>query len=251
MNFKGKTAIATGAASGMALLFLQKMAAAGANVVLTDVNQDAVEAAAEEIRSRGGNAIGVAVDVRNYSQIEHAVNLATEKFGGVDFLMNSAGGAASRIWSQPHFGTASIESIEWCIDVNLKGAVLFSRAVLKQMCERRSGVIINMSSVSSKFALPGQSVYSATKGAVNSMTQTMAKELAGYGIRVNAVAPGFIETEMLDAIPEEKKKEYLDAIPMHKLGKAEDVANVVSSLCSDAFSYVTGQVIVLDGGLSL
>ena len=83
------------------------------------------------------------------------------------------------------------------------------------------------------------------------MTQTMAKELAGYGIRVNAVAPGFIETEMLDAIPEEKRKEYLDAIPMHKLGKAEDVANVVSSLCSDAFSYVTGQVIVLDGGLSL
>ena len=112
-------------------------------------------------------------------------------------------------------------------------------------------LMLNMSSVSSKFALPGQSVYSATKGAVNSMTQTMAKELAGYGIRVNAVAPGFIETEMLDAIPEEKKKEYLDAIPMHKLGKAEDVANVVSSLCSDAFSYVTGQVIVLDGGLSL
>ena len=137
------------------------------------------------------------------------------------------------------------------MNLNVKGYFYCAQQAVLKMFRKKSGVIINMSSVSSKFALPGQSVYSATKGAVNSMTQTMAKELAGYGIRVNAVAPGFIETEMLDAIPEEKKKEYLDAIPMHKLGKAEDVANVVSSLCSDAFSYVTGQVIVLDGGLSL
>lgn len=108
-----------------------------------------------------------------------------------------------------------------------------------------------MSSVSGKFSLPGQSVYSATKGAVNSMTQTLAKELAPYGIRVNAVAPGFIETEMLDHIPVEKKEEYLKNIPLHKLGRTEDVANLVSFLASDASAYITGQTITLDGGLSL
>ncbi len=108
-----------------------------------------------------------------------------------------------------------------------------------------------MSSVSGTFALAGQTVYSATKGAVNAMTRTMAKELAPYGIRVNAVAPGFIETDMLDALPEEKKQAYLDAIPMHRLGKPEEVAELVAMLASDACAYMTGQVLTMDGGLSL
>ena len=119
------------------------------------------------------------------------------------------------------------------------------------MFRRRQGVIINMSSVSSIMALAGQSVYSATKGAVNSMTQTMAKELAPYGIRVNAVAPGFIMTEMVEQLPEEKKEEYLKNIPMQRFGNTEEVAGLVSMLCSDACSYMTGQVLVLDGGLAL
>ena len=119
------------------------------------------------------------------------------------------------------------------------------------MKRKKSGKIINISSVSSVLAVEGQGVYSATKGAVNSMTATLAKELAPRGISVNAVAPGFIATEMMDAIPEDKKQEYLKAIPMNKFGSAEDVANVVAQLCSEAFSYMTGQVIVLDGGLSL
>lgn len=113
------------------------------------------------------------------------------------------------------------------------------------------GVIINISSVSSILAVEGQTVYSATKGAVNSMTATMAKELAPRGIRVNAVAPGFIGTDMLKSIPEELAAKYIEAIPVKKFGTAEDVANVVAGLCSDDFSYMTGQVLVLDGGLSL
>ena len=119
------------------------------------------------------------------------------------------------------------------------------------MFRKKKGVIINMSSVSGSFSLPGQSVYGATKGAVNTMTKTLAKELAPYGIRVNAVAPGFIETEMLEAIPEEKKEEYLRVIPQHKLGTTEDIANVVSFLASDQSKYMTGQILTIDGGLSL
>lgn len=119
------------------------------------------------------------------------------------------------------------------------------------MMSKKHGKIINISSVSSVLAVEGQGVYSATKGAVNSMTATLAKELAPRGITVNAVAPGFIETEMMDAIPEDKKAEYIKAIPMGKFGSAADVANTVAALCSEAFDYVTGQVIVLDGGLSL
>lgn len=119
------------------------------------------------------------------------------------------------------------------------------------MISRKSGKIINVSSVSSVLAVEGQSVYSATKGAINSLTATLAKELASRGIQVNAVAPGFIGTDMLKSIPKDLAEKYVDAIPMKKFGTAEDVANVVSQLCSDDFSYMTGQVIVLDGGLSL
>ena len=119
------------------------------------------------------------------------------------------------------------------------------------MLRKKSGIIINISSVSSVLAVEGQSVYSATKGAVNAMTHTLAKELAKYGIRVNAVAPGFIETEMMNGIPEELQKKYREAIPEKRFGAGLDVANVVGQLCSDDFSYMTGQVLVLDGGLSL
>lgn len=145
---------------------------------------------------------------------------------------------------------AKAESLSRSLDINIKGYFhCAQQAALKMM--RTGGRIINVSSVSSVLAVEGQGVYSATKGAVNSMTATLAKELAPRGILVNAVAPGFIETEMMDAIPQEKKEEYLKAIPMHRYGKAEDVANVVAQLCSESFGYMTGQVIVLDGGLSL
>jgi len=143
------------------------------------------------------------------------------------------------------------DSLTRSLDINIKGYFHCAQQAALKMMGKKQGVIINVSSVSSVLAVEGQGVYSATKGAVNSMTATLAKELAPRGIRVNAVAPGFIETEMLDAIPEDKKEEYLKAIPMHRLGTAAEVADVVAQLCSDSFAYVTGQVIVLDGGLSL
>ena len=167
-------------------------------------------------------------------------------YGRIDVLVNNAG-----IVRDEYLLMMKPETLDKCFDLNVKGYFYCSQQVALKMFKQKSGVIINMSSVSSKFSLPGQSVYGATKGAVNSMTQTLAKELAGYGIRVNAVAPGFIATEMIEAIPEEKRAEYLKNIPLQRFGTAEDVANVVSALASDSFSYVTGQTLVLDGGLSL
>ena len=236
-----KVALVTGASRGIGKACAIRLAKDGYAVVINySHSEEQAQKVLDEIIAAGGTGITYKADVSDLNQVKQMVKDVSKELGGIDVLVNNAG-----IVRDEYLLMLNKDTLDTCMDLYCA-----QQAVLK-MFRKKSGVIINMSSVSSKFALPGQSVYSATKGAVNSMTQTMAKELAGYGIRVNAVAPGFIETEMLDAIPEEKKKEYLDAIPMHKLGKAEDVANVVSSLCSDAFSYVTGQVIVLDGGLSL
>ena len=167
-------------------------------------------------------------------------------FGQLDVLVNNAG-----VVDDAYLLMINEDSLSKSLDINIKGYFHCAQQAALKMMSKKSGKIINISSVSSVLAVEGQGVYSATKGAVNSMTATLAKELAPRGISVNAVAPGFIATEMMDAIPEDKKQEYLKAIPMNKFGSAEDVANVVAQLCSEAFSYMTGQVIVLDGGLSL
>ena len=143
------------------------------------------------------------------------------------------------------------DSLQRSLAINIQGYINCAQAASLKMCSQKSGKIINVSSVSSILAVPGQTVYSATKGAVNSMTQTMAKELAPYGIQVNAVAPGFIGTDMIKSIPGDLAEKYLESVPMKRFGSAEDVANCVASLLSDGFEYMTGQVIVLDGGLSL
>ena len=167
-------------------------------------------------------------------------------YGRIDVLVNNAG-----IVRDEYLLMINPDTLDKCIDLNVKGYIYCAQQVALKMFKQKSGVIVNMSSVSSKFALAGQSVYSATKGAVNSLTQTLAKELGGYGIRVNAVAPGFIQTEMIDAIPAEKREEYVKQIPLKRFGTADEVANLVSAIASDEFAYVTGQVFVLDGGLSL
>ena len=167
-------------------------------------------------------------------------------FGQLDVLVNNAG-----VVDDAYLLMIDEDSLSKSLDINIKGYFHCAQQAALKMMSKKSGKIINISSVSSVLAVEGQGVYSATKGAVNSMTATLAKELAPRGISVNAVAPGFIATEMMDAIPEDKKQEYLKAIPMNKFGSAEDVANVVAQLCLEAFSYMTGQVIVLDGGLSL
>ena len=169
-----------------------------------------------------------------------------DEYGRIDVLVNNAG-----IVRDEYLLMLTTETLDKCLDLNIKGYLYCAQQAVLKMFRQKSGVIVNMSSVSAKMALAGQSVYSATKGAVNSMTQTMAKELARYGIRVNAVAPGFVLTEMVDQLPEDKKKEYIKAVPMGRFADVGEVADVVSFLCSDDSKYITGQSIVVDGGLSL
>lgn len=240
-------AIVTGASRGIGKACAIKLAKDGYNVV---INYSSNEAKAletlNEIKAFGGDGMIYKADVSKSEEVNAMVKDVAKIYGGIDVLVNNAGIVRDELLL-----TLTKDNLDKCFDLNVKGYFYMAQAVALKMFRKKKGVIINMSSVSGHFSLPGQSVYSATKGAVNQMTRTLAKELAPYGIRVNAVAPGFIETEMLDAIPEEKKEEYLKVIPQHKLGTTEDIANVVSFLASDNSKYMTGQILTIDGGLSL
>lgn len=242
-----KVAIVTGSSKGIGKACALKLAKEGYTTVVNYSSSDeAAQKVLEQIKAEGGDGMVYKADVSDLAQVKNMVRDVYKAYGRIDVLVNNAG-----IVRDEYLLMLKPETMDKCFDLNVKGYVYCAQAVALKMMKQKSGVIINMSSVSSKFALPGQTVYSATKGAVNSMTQTLAKELASSGIRVNAVCPGFIATEMIDAIPEEKKEEYLKNIPLKRLGTGEDVANLVAALASDDFSYITGQCIVLDGGLSL
>ena len=242
-----KVAIVTGASRGIGRACAIRLASDGYTVVInySHSDQKALDTL-EEIKALGGDGMVCKADVSNLDDVKRMVKEVYKAYGTIDVLVNNAGIVRDELLLM-----LNKDNLDACFDLNVKGYFYCAQQCALKMFKKKSGVIINMSSVSGQFALAGQGVYSATKGAVNSMTHTLAKELAPYGIRVNAVAPGFIETEMLDHIPEEKKEEYLKNIPLHRLGKSSEVAALVSSLCSDEIAYVTGQVITIDGGLSL
>ena len=185
-------------------------------------------------------------DVSDLAQVKQMVKDVDKQYGQIDLLVNNAG-----IVKDNFLLMLDMNDLDKCFDLNVKGYFYCAQQAGLKMFRKKKGVIINMSSVSGELALAGQSVYSATKGAVNALTRVLAKEMGAKGIRVNAVAPGFIDTEMIDALPAEKKEEYLKTIPLHRFGTADEVAAVVSMLASDACAYITGQVITMDGGISL
>ena len=242
MRFKDKVAIVTGAASGMGLLTAQQFAEEGANVVLTDVNQDAVTAAAEEIRTKGGVAIGAQVDVRCYGQVKDAVALAVEKYGSVDIMLNCAGGNSARVFgrSEP-FHRLDIEVIDWGLDVNLKGAVYFCRAVLGQMIAQKSGVVINMGSVDGVTGSMSLD-YGAAKAGMIGLTKSLAIYGAPHGIRACCVSPGPVLTRPAMA----KMKTRLG-----RAAEPEEIVNLILYLCSDKAAFITGSNYVIDGGRSI
>ena len=242
-----KAALVTGASRGIGRACALRLAADGYAVAINYAHNEAeAQAVLDEIRQNGGEGMLCRADVSDPAQVKQMVRDVNKTLGGPDVLVNNAG-----IVRDEYLLMLNPETLDRCMELNVKGYFYCAQQAVLKMFRKKSGVVVNISSVSGSFALPGQSVYSATKGAVNAMTRTMAKELSPYGIRVNAVAPGFIETDMLDALPEEKKEEYLKAIPMHRLGQAQEVAGVVSMLVSDACAYMTGQILTLDGGLSL
>jgi len=242
-----KVALVTGASRGIGRACAIALGKAGFTVA---VNYNSNEAAADEvvniIKEAGSDAMKVKANVADLNEVKAMMREVTKTYGRLDVLVNNAG-----IVQDEFLLMMTPDTIDKCLDLNIKGYLYCSQQAALKMFSKKKGCIINMSSVSSKLAVPGQSVYSSTKGAVNSMTQTMAKELAPYGIRVNAVAPGFIATDMVDKLPEDKKAQYIDEIPLKRFGRPEEIGDVVAMLASDACSYLTGQVIVLDGGLSL
>ena len=240
-------ALVTGASRGIGRACAIKLAEHGYDVAVNYNSNDAkaIEVVSE-IEKLGRKAAAFKANTADLKAVQDMFREIQKTFGQLDVLVNNAG-----VVDDAYLLMINEDSLSRSLDINIKGYFHCAQAAALKMMSKKHGKIINVSSVSSILAVEGQGVYSATKGAVNSMTATLAKELAPRGITVNAVAPGFIETEMMDAIPEEKKSEYIKAIPMGHFGNAEDVANVVATLASPAFDYVTGQVIVLDGGLSL
>ncbi len=240
-------AIITGASRGIGKACAIKLAKDGYKVVINySNNTEAANKVLDEIKAFGGEGMIYKADVSKIDEVKEMIKVIYKEYGEIDVLVNNAG-----IVRDEFLLMLNEKNLDDCFNLNVKGYFYMAQACALKMFKKKHGAIINISSVSGKFALPGQSVYGATKGAVNQMTRTLAKELAPYGIRVNAVAPGFIETEMLNHIPEEKLQEYLNVIPLHKLGNIEDVSELVSFLASDKAKYITGEVITLDGGLSL
>ncbi len=242
-----KAALVTGASRGIGRACALRLARDGYAVAVNYAhNASEAEEVLRLIEAEGGRGMLCQADVSDPNAVKTMMREVVKSFGQLDLLVNNAG-----IVRDEYLLMVQEKTLDDCMDLNVKGYIYCAQQAVLKMFRRKCGAVVNISSVSGTFALPGQSVYSATKGAVNALTRTMAKELAPYGIRVNAVAPGFIETDMLQSLPQEKKEEYLNAIPMHRLGTAEEVAGLVSMLASDACSYMTGQILTLDGGLSL
>ena len=241
------TAIVTGASRGIGRACAIELAKAGYDIVVNYVsNEAAAQAVVQEIEALGRKALAIQADTSDLKAVQAMFRTAGKEFDSIDVLVNNAG-----VVDDKSLLMLPEDSLERSLDINIKGYFHCAQNAALKMMRKKKGCIVNVSSVSSVVAIPGQSVYSATKGAVNAMTATLAKELAQYGIRVNAVAPGFIATDMIEQIPEEQKAEHLKAVPLGRFGEAEEVGKLVCTLCSDAMSYVTGQTIIMDGGLSL
>lgn len=238
---KNKTVIVTGGATGIGKAISLAFAKAGANIVLNYLSGNPSDVA-EQIRQNGVKCVPVEADVSKFGQAEHLIKQAKEQLGSVDVLINNAGITKDNLLIR-----MSEECFDEVISVNLKGAFNTIRFAAPVMLKQRSGVIINMSSVVGLGGNQGQANYSASKAGLIGLTKSTAKELAGRGITCNAIAPGFIETDMTKVLPETVISKVLDDIPLGRLGKPEEVAELVLFLAG--CSYITGQVIQIDGGM--
>lgn len=245
MRLQGKNALVTGAARGIGRAIALKLAEEGANIIVNyGASLAAAEALVSELEAKGVKAVAIQGDVSKAEEAETLVEAALQQFGTVDILINNAGITRDNLLLR-------MKEEDWdsVMDVNLKGTFLMTKFVGKGMLKKRYGKIVNITSVVGLMGNVGQANYAASKAGVVGFTKSVAKEYASRGINVNAVAPGFIRSEMTGKLSEEVVQNYLNNIPLGQLGDPEDIANAVVFLCSDESRYVTGQILSVDGGL--
>jgi 3-oxoacyl-[acyl-carrier protein] reductase len=245
MNLEGKTALVTGASRGIGREIALELARQGANVAVNYAGSEAkANEVTDEIKALGRDAFSIQCNVADGDSVQAMVKETISHFGSLDILVNNAGITRDNLLMR-------MKEDEWddVINTNLKGVFLCTKAVSRQMMKQRSGRIINISSIVGVSGNPGQANYVAAKSGVIGLTKTSARELAARGITVNAVAPGFISTDMTDELSEDVKSEMLKGIPLSRFGEAKDIAKVVSFLASEDSSYMTGQTLHVDGGM--
>ncbi|MBN1526055.1 MAG: 3-oxoacyl-[acyl-carrier-protein] reductase [Candidatus Omnitrophica bacterium] len=244
MLLKERVAIVTGGARGIGREIALLLAREGADLAICDVNEVVLDATKKEVEASGRKCLAETVDVTKADQVEDFVQKTLDKFGKIDILINNAG--ITRDGLLVRMSEADWDAV---LNVNLKGAFNCTKSVAKIMMKQRDGRIVNIASIIGIMGNAGQANYAASKGGLIALTKTVAKELGSRNVRVNAVAPGFIQTDMTAKLSEDTKNTMLKLIPLGALGTAKDVANIVLFLASDNSAYITGQVVQVDGGM--
>jgi 3-oxoacyl-[acyl-carrier protein] reductase len=242
----GKVAIVTGSARGIGKAIAIGLARRGADLVITDIDEDGCKATAAEIAAIGRRTLAIRCNVTKRDEMTDLVKQTISELGSLDIFVNNAGITRDGLLIR-----MSDEQWDMVIDINLKGCFLGCQAAGKAMMKARAGKIVNVASIMGLVGNAGQANYSASKGGVIALTRAVAKELASRNINVNAIAPGFIETEMTESMADKAKEAFLEMVPLKRTGKPEDVANLVCFLCSADSDYLTGQCITIDGGLTI
>lgn len=246
MNLSNKVAIVTGGGRGIGRAIALKLAEAGATVVVADILEKEAEAVAKEIKAAGGQSLAIMADVSLASDVARLVEATISAYNRIDILVNNAGIARDQLLLR-----MSEEDWDKVLDVDLKSVFLCTKAVLRYMLKQRWGRIISLSSIAGVMGNPGQANYASAKAGIIGFTRTIAREVGSHSITVNAVTPGFIETEMTRQIKEEQRQEIKKLIPLNRFGTPQDVAEAVAFLASEEAGYITGQVLGVNGGMAI
>ena len=247
MKLEGKIAVVTGGSRGIGFATCKKLASEGATIIITDICDSEVAAPAiKELEDMGAKAKFYQSDVSDFASVTETVNAIIEEFGGLDILVKNAGIVRDKLMLK-----MEEQDFDAVININLKGTYNMIKATYKHFMKQRSGRIISLASVVGIMGNAGQANYSASKAGIIGLTKSVAKELGGRNVTVNAIAPGYIATDMTDALSDKVKKSIDDGIPMKRRGTPEDVANAICFLASDDASYITGEVLRVDGGMAM